>query len=371
MKQFYLSFVLSIFFSLSCYAQTDLLGTWYLDYIVKDGVTYPNYFNDNLIFDLEFTNESSGQPDIFEFFSDHGCNSTSGSYAVGSSEIVLNVGATTLSDCQARAFAIYEALYNNELNYENSNALFTYEISKTGDDEILTLTNPNNTNELVLIKQAPSTLLVSTWWLYQIDIPGNPIINIPETEGPFITFTNTINTLPFIPEANGIGECEGFSTHYSVSFNGSNNLDIGSLTTTFGNCATQAYEGIYFGILGTQTTNFFEFEILNGGETLILTDLLGARLIFGSESLSIDEQSFSSVDISIKNNPVKDQLSLETSDESILNSTEYYIYSINGKSMNSGILSQNSVNVNYLESGVYFIRLVRKGAIKTIKFIKE
>ncbi len=204
---------------------SELLGTWYLDHIQKNGVTHPNYFNDNEIFDLEISSNPVGGTNTYEFVANHGCNTSTGSYSVNSNEINLSM-ATTLADCLTRPYAIYESLFYDEFNYNTGFPItHEYAITGTGNDEVLTLTNPNTLNTLVYKRQQPTTLLVTTWWLYQIDVPGNPVIDIPDTDAPFLTLTNTVDFL-FDIEATGFGDCNSLDATYFVTFNGANNLNI-------------------------------------------------------------------------------------------------------------------------------------------------
>ncbi|MCB0398748.1 MAG: T9SS type A sorting domain-containing protein [Winogradskyella sp.] len=371
----YLYTLISFFtlISLNTHSQSDLIGTWYLDYIIKEGVTYPNYYNSYNVFNLEFTNGSGDLPGTLSFSSGHGCNASNGSYSVDTNEITINISATFLDDCFTRPYAIYEEIYYDELNCNSGlDCIQTYSITGTGDDQVLTLTNTDG-NLLVFGKQAPTTLLVSTWWLHHIDIPGNPIIDIPVGDFPYLNLTDEIFiSLPLLPELDGVGECEAFNAKYGVSFNGANNLYILEFVETLSACATQDYEGIYFEILGNDTTNFFEFEIIDDGSTLILTDLLGARLIFGDTTLSLDEYDVNEIDISLLQNPVKDKLLLNIDNQLLLENIEYTIYSIDGKQVKSSNLNSDSINVEGLVSGVYFIHFNDKNSsAKSLKFIKK
>lgn len=374
MKHYYLLFSFIVFFSLNANSQTDLIGTWYLDYIVKDGITYPNYFNDMTVFKIEFTNEVGWLPNSLGFSIGHGCETSQGIFIADAEEITFQ-GVTTLSfDCATKAHSQYNNLFFEEFDYDNSGngSTHDYVVSGDGSDEVLTLTNLNS-NSLVYKKQQPQGILVSTWWLHHIDIPGNPIIDIPEGDSPYLNLTNEIFVpLPFLPELDGVGECESFNAKYSVSFNGANNLNISEFVETLSACATQAYEGIYFEILRNDTTNFFEFEIIDDGSTLILTDLLGARLIFGDTSLSLDEYDENQYDISLLQNPVEDKLILNLESQILSENIEYKIYSIDGKQVKSSILSSDSINVEDIVSGVYFISFaIEDSFARTLKFIKK
>ncbi|MEF3079236.1 META domain-containing protein [Winogradskyella poriferorum] len=376
MKHIYTLICLFALISFNASSQSDLIGTWYLDHIVKEGVTHPNYFNSYTVFSLEFTNNSGDLPGTLSFSSGHGCNASNGSYSVDTNEITINTSGTTLADCLTAPYAIYEELYYNELNCNGGlDCIQTYSITGTGDDQVLTLTNTDG-NSLVFGKQPPTTLLVSTWWLHHIDIPGNPIIDIPILEnGPSITFSNQIdfNSFYMYPSGEGFGGCNDFYIKYNTSFNGGNNITIIDYGATLMDCGNYAIENSYlYDILFSETTNFFEFEIVDEGSTLILTDLLGAKLIFGDTSLSIDEYDESRYDISLLQNPVEDKLLLNIDNQLLSKTIEYSIYSIEGKQVKSSILNNDSINVEDIFSGVYFISFVGEdSSAKTLKFIKK
>lgn len=376
MKHFCTLICLFTLISFNASSQNDLIGTWYLDYIVKEGVTHPNYFNSHTVFSLEFTNSSGDLPGTLSFSSGHGCNASNGSYSAGTNEITINTSGTMLADCLTAPYAIYEELYYNELNCNDGlGCVQTYLITGTGEDQVLTLTNTNG-NSLVFGKQAPTTLLVSTWWLHHIDIPGNPIIDIPILEnGPSITFSNQIdlNSFYVYPSGEGFGGCNDFYIKYNTSFNGGNNIAIIDYGATLIDCGNFAIENSYlYSILFSETTNFFEFEIIDNGSTLILTDLLGARLIFGDTSLSIDEYDENQSDISLLQNPVEDKLLLNVDNQLLLENLQYTIYGIDGKQVKSSILSSDSINIEDMFSGVYFISFVSEdSSTKTIKFVKK
>lgn len=376
MKYFYTLISFFTLISFSSYSQSDLIGTWYLDHIIKAGVTHSNYFNSYTVFSLEFTNSLGDLPGTLSFSSGHGCNASNGSYSVDTDEITINTSGTTLADCFTAPYAIYEELYYDELNCNDGlDCIQAYSITGIGEEQILTLTNTDG-NSLVFSKQAPTTLLTSNWWLHHIDIPGNPIIDIPILEnGPSITFSNQIdfNDFYIYPSGEGFGGCNDFYIKYNTSFNGGNNITIIDYGATLIDCPNYAIENLYlYNILFSETTNFFEFEITDNGSTLILTDLLGARLIFGDTSLSIDEYDENRYDISLLQNPVEDNLKLTMGDQLLSKKIEYTIYSIEGKEIKSSILNSDSINVEGIVSGIYFINFLSEGSsAKTLKFIKK
>jgi len=373
MKHFYIIFYLAIILSLNSYSQSELVGTWYLDHIIKDEVIHHNYFNDNTVFSLQFTNMVSFE-NYLEFNMGHGCNVSNGVYLADSNEITIEIVGSTLADCLATPHTQYETLFLEELTYDegSTSIIHNYTITGSDEEEILTLINEASGNSLVYKKQQPNTLLVSTWWLHQIDRSGDPIINIPQSDAPFITFTNTVSILPTLPEVAGFGECESFFANYNVTFNGANNIKLSNFVQTLGGCPNMTYEGVYFQILGNEASNFFEFEIINNGSTLILTDSLGSKLIYGDTSLSVEKQRMDKLTIAIKQNPVENQLKLKVNNLTFTNKIEYQIYSIEGRLITSSKLNQDSINVENLNAGLYFIHFLSNNHIaSTLKFLKK
>ena len=78
------------------------------------------------------------------------------------------------------------------------------------------------------------------------------------------------------------------------------------------------------------------------------------------------------LNISIRKNPVENQLRLDFNNSLLTNNIEYQIYSIEGKLIKSSDLKHNTINVEYLNSGIYFIHFLSIGKRKSIiKFSKK
>ena len=90
-------------------------------------------------------------------------------------------------------------------------------------------------------------------------------------------------------------------------------------------------------------------------------------IVEGSNPLSIDDESLS--DLSIYPNPVEDVLTIETSAD--LTDMIASVFDINGKRVISHKLKSNTLDVSYLESGIYFLRLEAEGKTMKHKFIKK
>ncbi|WP_296313981.1 T9SS type A sorting domain-containing protein [Winogradskyella sp. UBA3174] len=374
MKHFYSFFCISILLSFNLYSQSDLLGTWYLDYIIKDGVTHNNYYNEGSIISLAFTDDEDIIPNYYQLNGNGTCNYYFNSYTVNNNTLTILGLESSAVNCLGIPKAIYETLYFEVFSNNNlSDGLdYTWDIAGEENDQILTLINTNNGDTLVYKKIAPTTILVTTWYLSTLEIPGNPNISVPLDESPTLTLTNNLDIIPFSVYASGSGDCNGYNCGYSVSFNGANNININNFSFTLIDCSFSNYENDFFSILGISTSNFFEFEITNNGSTLILTDLLGAKLIFGDTTLSIDEQSIEALNITLVQNPIDGELKLKVDDFILTKDIAYKIYSINGTIINSSTLNSDTIDVNTLPSGLYFISFSEENKlVSTLKFIKK
>jgi heat shock protein HslJ len=233
----------------------------------------------------------------------------------------------------------------------------------------LTLTDPSTGNVGVYGRNPSPSILTQTWYLSRIEIPGNPTIEIPSTESPSITLTNDINPVTFKTIAYGEGECNAFMSDYEITLNNGDNIQLLDFSATLEDCESD-YELEYFSILSNLSTNFSEFEITNNGTVLSLTDLLGVRLVFNDEPLSISENELNTLKISLKNNPVTSHINVLISQSE--RELKYQIYSIEGQLINNAILRSDRINVEELNSGLYFIRFTNsKNQQQIIKFVKQ
>lgn len=347
---------------------TDLLGQWYLDYVEINSIIHNNYYNDQGSMDIVFTTTPQN-PNSFYLTGNSSCNEYFGDYSATLNTISLNSLGITLADCSGTPKGIYESLY---LSIIGSNDTFPldlpYTIIGTDDNQVLTITNPNTGDKAIYGRIENTDVLTKTWYLARIEIPGNPTIEIPITESPSLTLTNDINPITFRNRASGEGECNAFMSDYEVTLNNGNSIQLVDFSPTLGFCESD-YESEYFNIIGFPPNNFSEFEIINNGTILNVTDLLGARLVFGDQPLSISENELSSSIIALKNNPVTSVINLTVNQsESEIN---YKIYSLDGKLIKKAELNSESIYVNDLNSGLYVIRFYNNfNQIQTLKFIK-
>jgi len=346
---------------------TDLLGEWYLQYLNSDGVQHDNFIGE---VQLNFTNIESEIDDYYIADGGSSCEFHTMSYLPLSNDILRIIDLTSSGSCDFSTVAgIYTSLYKEVItnNYSVESDL-NFNIIGSGDNEQLTL--QNSSGDFAVYGRTPNNaLLTRTWYLSRIEIPGNPTIEIFTIENPSLTLTNDINPITFRTTAFGEGECNAFMSDYEVTLNNGNNIHLLDFSPTLGFCESD-YESEYFNIIGFPPNNFSEFEIINNGTTLNVTDLLGARLVFGDEPLSISENEINALQITLKNNPVTTEINLSTSRSG--SELNYQIYSIDGKLVKNSILNSESINVDDLNSGLYFIRFFNNSEqTQTIKFIKQ
>jgi len=367
MKHTYL--IALLFITSISFAQNDLLGVWFLNQIEVNNVIHPNYYNTTSQFELEFI-ESSGNPGDFNVFGSGPCDTFGGTLTPNQNTLSFTeLNFTLLGPCSNAPEMLFESIYFSIFENQNVPFDFQYVINGENDEQTLTLTNPI-TGDLAVYGRTPNTeVLTRTWYLARIEIPGNPTIEIPSTESPSLTLTNDMNVTSLKLMAFGDGDCNAFMSDYQVSFTNGNSIQLVDFSPTLAFC-TSDYEDEYFSIIGFPPNNFFEFEISTNGTTLNITDLLGARLIFGDEPLSVLENDINAFRIALKNNPVGSEMNLSISQPE--NTLDYQIYSIEGKFIKESVLKSEVINIEDLNSGIYFIRFTNKDNLKhTIKFIKE
>ncbi|MGV6829819.1 MAG: T9SS type A sorting domain-containing protein [Flavobacteriales bacterium] len=115
----------------------------------------------------------------------------------------------------------------------------------------------------------------------------------------------------------------------------------------------------------------YSFSTENGILTLTVVNSLGDIAIYGNEVLS--NQDFDISSFKVYPNPVKDELLISLNSE--LNDFNIFIYSIDGKlflSLNDLEINNNSIDLQKLTSGIYFIQFKNKYGQSSIKkFIKN
>ncbi len=371
MKKIYLLFALLV--SVNSFSQSELIGEWFLQSINYNGVQFDNYLNSNpYILNLTFTQVSENSTSIlFDISGSSSCNGFVGEYNIDNTNtIAINNFNALTGSCEGQPQYRYESMYLEIIgDYSTSNNVLTYIVNGTGLNQILTINHPNG--DSAVYSKSPTTVsLFRTWYLSSIET-NDEVITISSTDSPSLNLTTNTDILSRV-ELDGIGDCNGFSAFYIIYYNNDNTFLITDFYATLADCYGSSFESFYFSILSDSTTNLFSYEVLNNGQTLILTDLLGEKLIYGSQPLSNSDSVLNELSVSIVENPIKENLQLDFKDLAIDDLT-YSIFSIDGKIMiNTTRFNDENIKVSQLSSGVYFIKIVSSNnRSKTLRFIKN
>jgi len=218
-----------------------------------------------------------------------------------------------------------------------------------------------------------SQLFQNTWYLHNLII--NTQNNVPTTSMDVthvsLYFNNTVNR----NYVSG-SVCNSFSA--DADFDDTNqSFILTSFIQTLGGCdlaSDTQYELLYFHFYSDHLNSPFEYSILSnsdGSKTLTVTNYSGDKAVYGSVVLSLHEYSINR--FSVSPNPVLDELFI--SEIEGLNNFSIAIFNINGKqvlSLNSSDVSTNSINVEKLSKGLYFILFDDKlEQFEMKKFIKK
>lgn len=351
---------------------TDVLGDWYLYSTTVEGLD---------LYNAEF---GEGQPRI-AFKNTNGfiglqydglsCNDFLGEYIFNTDGTITKIDfSTTLNECDNTNTDDFKFSYINNVLNVAEDATFSYQITGTGDEQTMVLTNTDNSNYATFGRTQQTPEVAGIWFLHYLVIDSNQVNN-PSSEVPTIEFYSTPfsnGTLGFF----GFAICTGYGGDYH--YNPQQTLDMDYLVTTQGNpCDTveeNLFESDYFNfVLGTDDSTEFDYKIIGTGDntTLVVTNLSnGNQAVYGRQALSVDDNTFGSSKISLNNNPVANTLKFSTTQD--LANSNYEIYSITGKLIVNGYLKSNTIDVSSLNSGLYFLKVSNEtNRFKTVKFIKE
>ncbi len=374
MKNIYLIF---LFISGLSFAQSELIGEWYLESFTIDGGTYTNVYSS--LSNIEFTEDTNNQ---MGYNGSSTCNYYFGGYSATTETISFNDLGFSASDCSDQVSGKFEDLYftllNNDFIFPN---VFNYTIEGDGNTQSLTLTKPNG-DIITYSKTDPEAVLHRTWYLYSVSENGITY-NISSTDTPTFILGSDVDVFFGSIHFSGTGDCNDFTGEYGIYFNNGDEIKIFNFTPTTNICNPASdFETAYFSVLGDETANTFSFELTNNGDNLILTNVpntSGRSINTVGDVLTFSKQSLSTIDfndlvntISIFENPVEDQLRLRADNNILANDVIYNIYSIEGKLIESSSLKTNTINVSTIKTGVYFISFSSNDKVfKTLRFIKK
>jgi len=213
-------------------------------------------------------------------------------------------------------------------------------------------------------------LFENDWYLQKVIIDGQDNFPPSNNEVPFIT---VVFNAPMFETA----VCDVLTAE--VNYNGTLEFDLFNWGVTLGGCNEQENTDFQVVYLDTffvdNITDSFTYTITNesnGSKTLSITSINGNKAIYNSVLLSTQDFS-KAASISIYPNPVKDDLFISGTID--MNDVKINIFDVNGKlvlSLNNFDANNKSINVQKLNSGIYFIFLKdNQGRTAVKKFIKN
>lgn len=366
LKHFYL--ILVFFFCTNVFGQNDLLGEWFLHYIEINGVqqysTIPNSFN-NIIFD-----EVNFNGTICD-------NGYGGNYILNSDTVLTISGVSALAGyCN---YPIESQSFLNPylwtvLSDSNASNTFGYSISGSGNDESLILTNSDNSSAYYGRSPLPENHLPGMWFLHSITKNSVEEINTyqPTFSMNFTMIAGSFSSLDY----DGTAVCNDYFGEYHLE--GLNNIRVLSISYTLAICQQSggSFEESYLSFFADSNSGdmLLNYSITGSGddETLILTDEDGDYLVYGRQTLSVNENTFNNFSIRLKENPVSTELKLNVR-QALGNRFNYTINSIEGKQiLKEELLGNHVINVDGLKSGMYFLTIQSNNNHRqTLKFIKD
>ncbi|MBU2927208.1 META domain-containing protein [Winogradskyella psychrotolerans] len=357
----------------------EIVDNWYLKSVTtNNGSTYYNVYN-NL--PITFTNEIYYE-NYLGFTGSSACNSFGGEYILTDNEITIIETTHTLLDCYNQPNGIFDDLYLSVLtNNYTYPSVHSYEISGSGDEQTLTLSNSNG-DSIVYQKTETNAILNRTWYLQTVS-DNDTTYSAQSTESPSITIG--LEADPFFDNIsfNGTGVCNTFNGDYYIYQGDGDEINIDSFTPTTNICEPSSdFENAYFSILSDESVNTFGFEIINNGENLILTSITDDEgrsandnskvLSFSKEALSVNDFDYNANSIRIVKNPVEDQILLNFDDNLSFQNLKYTIFNLEGKLIFTSELTTTNIEVHHLLSGLYFINFSdSNNTLTTLKFVKK
>ncbi|WP_299336883.1 T9SS type A sorting domain-containing protein [uncultured Psychroserpens sp.] len=350
----------------------ELQTTWYLTATNVGGLNrYNAQYGDGQP-KISFTTNSTSTGLEYTGLS---CNDFFGSYIAGDNNTITKLDfSTTLNFCDDDNTDAFSSSYIDDvLGFVNETTL-SYQITGTGNNAILQLTNTDNSNYATFnrIQQTPDML--GDWFLHYLVVNSNQIFN-PGLSAATINFDTSINNSGL--HFDGFAICTGYVGDYY--YNPQQTFNIAFFGTTLGDpCDTveeNNFENLYFNsVLSTSEITELNYEITGTGDdmSLVITNLSNGNVaVYGRQVLSIDDNYAQPFQIQLKENPVNNTINLISS-QSLLTEHTYELFSITGQLIASGNLNTDQIDISQLKSGLYFLKVFNKAkSSETIKFIKE
>lgn len=207
--------------------------------------------------------------------------------------------------------------------------------------------------------------LLGTWYLYYFESNGTTTQAPPLIINPLrIIFSSTASMSPAV---NGNSTCNGFFYDYQVDIPNATIRTI-NFGQTLGNCGPDTFEPLYMNILGGDDT--FNYNIDSQTETLTMTDQQGGKIVYGRNSLSVENQKVFSKTVQLFPNPTQKQLFIKGITRTTKSS--YTVFNVIGNVViTEKLLPKNYIDVQSLKAGVYFLKIVHDNKTVIKKFIKK
>jgi hypothetical protein len=211
-------------------------------------------------------------------------------------------------------------------------------------------------------------LFENTWYLHDLVIAGQSNVPPINNEIPFVP-------LDFTAPASFTTRMCGTVGGATILYNGTNEFSFpnGIVWTALDCVQNHPFNQIYNQLYGTFWTDYlsdpFLYEIIDDGtnSTLTVTAFNNDKAIYENTvllSVAVNETP----DISISPNPVIEKLRLSLTQGQVL---EVRIYDISGKEVLTQKGNSQELNLEMLDSGLYFIKINTESGSVTKKVIKK
>lgn len=210
------------------------------------------------------------------------------------------------------------------------------------------------------LAQDPDPDLFQTWYLYAFD-PDNIPILISEIDPPIFPVLTISENLEF----NGTGACNSFSGLYTVPYEGA--LEVNEYAETLDDCGFQnhnSFEGQYFGFMSVG----FDYEISEEQGGLLLR--LRTPLMYWAEyrNYPLSTPDIALAGLTLYPNPSSSQVFVNAGNTTI---TNIEIHNLLGKRFNIGKNNFEAIDISFLESGMYLVKLNTEYGATVRKLVKE